>query len=341
MKIFVLALVLPFASCAIPPGPWDTQTTEDDCPTLDPVECDPPHMWCGGGVDSKGCAMPDFCHWIDPYAHCSAYEFCPVMCPDDMMPCPGGESYNGCPMPDTCHLAPSSTDLCPVTCPVYCDWDTQLTCGGGLDSKGCAEPTWCMDKNPNCYWESCPVDCGSDEMSCPGGVGWDGCPLPDTCISLPSTDSTESPCYTSCPVNCGSDQLICGGGLDYNGCEMPSWCMDTDDTAICAKSCPTPCPQDSISCWEGKDYMGCDLPMSCHPNDRCVDVKVTTVSWGSENSWTLGDCSGSGFEDNQEYDSVCCLTGGEHTLTCSDTYGDGWHGGYIEIEGTRDRKSVV
>jgi hypothetical protein len=62
-------------------------------------------------------------------------------------------------------------------------------------------------------------------------------------------------------------------------------------------------------------------------------VKVTTVSWGSENSWTLGDCSGSGFEDNQEYDSVCCLTGGEHTLTCSDTYGDGWHGGFIEVDG--------
>ena len=31
----------------------------------------------------------------------------------------------------------------------------------------------------------------------------------------------------------------------------------------------------------------------------------------------------------------CCLLKGEHTLTCKDSYGDGWHGGYLEIGGKK------
>ena len=29
----------------------------------------------------------------------------------------------------------------------------------------------------------------------------------------------------------------------------------------------------------------------------------------------------------------CCLLPGEYTLTCKDSYGDGWHGGFMTIEG--------
>ena len=31
----------------------------------------------------------------------------------------------------------------------------------------------------------------------------------------------------------------------------------------------------------------------------------------------------------------CCLPPGEYTLECKDSYGDGWHGGYITVAGTK------
>ena len=70
----------------------------------------------------------------------------------------------------------------------------------------------------------------------------------------------------------------------------------------------------------------------------CVDTKLTTKAWGQEISWTFGSCAGAAqgsYADNQEYPERCCLTPGEYTLTCKDSYGDGWHGGFIEIQGNK------
>ena len=35
-----------------------------------------------------------------------------------------------------------------------------------------------------------------------------------------------------------------------------------------------------------------------------------------------------------EYTERCCLNDGVYTLKCQDSYGDGWHGGFIEVRGT-------
>ena len=60
---------------------------------------------------------------------------------------------------------------------------------------------------------------------------------------------------------------------------------------------------------------------------------MTTKEFGDENSWTFGTCSSSQtYENNKEYSEKCCLAPGTHTLTCKDSYGDGWEGGYIEIQ---------
>ena len=65
-------------------------------------------------------------------------------------------------------------------------------------------------------------------------------------------------------------------------------------------------------------------------------MKLTTSSWGNEISWTFGSCSSAQeYASQQEYTERCCLTSGEHTLTCKDSYGDGWHGGFMEIGGTK------
>ena len=65
-------------------------------------------------------------------------------------------------------------------------------------------------------------------------------------------------------------------------------------------------------------------------------MKLTTMGYGSEVSWTFGPCSSAhAYDSNTVYTEICSITIGTHTLTCIDSYGDGWHGGYMEIEGNR------
>ena len=91
-----------------------------------------------------------------------------------------------------------------------------------------------------------------------------------------------------------------------------------------------------------KDWRKKDAPHKTqvvnHPtgdvrNDAvCVNLRLTTKEFAKEISWTFGSCSSSGqYEDYQVYDINCCQAPGEHALTCSDTYADGWHGGYIQV----------
>ena len=81
--------------------------------------------------------------------------------------------------------------------------------------------------------------------------------------------------------------------------------------------------------------------------DVCFNVTTVAVHWGHEISWTIGtgdesrDCLS--HEDiihwdlSWEYDQMCCLP--KHTdefvIACVDSYGDGWHGGYLEINGEK------
>ena len=65
-------------------------------------------------------------------------------------------------------------------------------------------------------------------------------------------------------------------------------------------------------------------------------MKLTTVKWGNEISWTLGSCeSEGGYGNNVEYTQKCCLGPGNYSLECKDSYGDGWHNGYIEVSGVK------
>ena len=69
--------------------------------------------------------------------------------------------------------------------------------------------------------------------------------------------------------------------------------------------------------------------------DVCTEIKVVTENYGYENSFSFGSCN-----STQEYPSynttieICCQPAGTYQLVCTDTYGDGWHGGYLEVEGT-------
>ena len=56
-----------------------------------------------------------------------------------------------------------------------------------------------------------------------------------------------------------------------------------------------------------------------------------------ENSWTYGNCNSAQVYllPIAMFTEECCQPSGTYELVCSDSNGDGWHGGYIEIGGIR------
>ena len=55
-------------------------------------------------------------------------------------------------------------------------------------------------------------------------------------------------------------------------------------------------------------------------------------------SWLFGSCNNNQqYQNDQEYDQTCCFltspTNWVFQLNCKDSYGDGWHGAFITING--------
>ena len=69
---------------------------------------------------------------------------------------------------------------------------------------------------------------------------------------------------------------------------------------------------------------------------RCTTITIRTERWGNENSYAIGTCaSKQRYSNGRNYQEECCLAPGKYTLDCKDSYGDGWHGGYLEINGDK------
>ena len=66
---------------------------------------------------------------------------------------------------------------------------------------------------------------------------------------------------------------------------------------------------------------------------------MTTQSFGSESTWEITSldevvCSGGPYASDTFFEITDCqLAGGDYTLRCIDSYGDGWHGGSVTING--------
>ena len=79
----------------------------------------------------------------------------------------------------------------------------------------------------------------------------------------------------------------------------------------------------------------------------CFNVETITKKWANEVSWSIGSClsvgkstctANAGYFDNMNFTQPCCLSPGDHKLTCNDCYGDpwgrpSWGGGYLLING--------
>ena len=80
------------------------------------------------------------------------------------MMCPGGEDPNGCMMPESC--MPSKGTISIVNLAVL----TLITILGPMGKDGVECPA------------HCPVNCGMDDVMCPGHMDDNGCMMPDHCI---------------------------------------------------------------------------------------------------------------------------------------------------------------
>ena len=88
-------------------------------------------------------------------------------------------------------------------------------------------------------------------------------------------------------------------------------------------------------------YIVTIAPTEAPAPEVCFDVKTVTKKWGNEISWEIGckdsacrECeSNLDFGNNEEYTQECCLPRDqeEFVINCKDSWGDGWHGGYLEI----------
>ena len=156
-----------------------------------PIVCHEDEQLCGAGVDPwSGCNTSGWCEpAIDPATKCPFH--CPTMCAETEMHCYGGSDANGCMMPDICVPSQDTGTVdnwgnpCWNSCPVFCHEGEQV-CGDGVDPwSGCKMSGWCeptMD-TLGCP-KSCPPNCGPEEKHCWGGVGGDGCNLPDYCVPV-------------------------------------------------------------------------------------------------------------------------------------------------------------
>ena len=66
-----------------------------------------------------------------------------------------------------------------------------------------------------------------------------------------------------------------------------------------------------------------------------VDILLETKYFGYEVSWSLDTTctSEQTYSSNSEHTKTCNLFPREYTLVCTDSYGDGWNGAQITIQG--------
>jgi hypothetical protein len=86
------------------------------------------------------------------------------------------------------------------------------------------------------------------------------------------------------------------------------------------------------------DDGSCYYPENCDYN--AISIVVCTQSFGSEISWSISDSEGNvvatsaGYSSWNCYTEYICLADGCYSLNMSDSWGDGWNGGYVIVQGT-------
>jgi hypothetical protein len=133
----------------------------------------------------------------------------------------------------------------------------------------------------------------------------------------------------------------CAEEVDVVDGGWSEWSDPTECTASCGtgtysktRTCTAPAPSGGGAACEGDDTSTESCELEPCEGDVCFAVSLTTKNYGDETSWTLGECSSTSLHASwSTAEAECCLPPGEYTLECKDSYADGWHGGYITING--------
>jgi hypothetical protein len=187
------------------------------------------------------------------------------------------------------------------------------------------------------------------------GDGWNGNNLvvgstSYTLINDGATDDGISAVYTvgECSgIEGCADSNACNydsaATVDNGTCEYPvNACTACDGTDLGGYDCNNVCGGDAVvdecgECGGSGPAAGFD----CDGNCLGTIVSMTAGSFLSETSWTISTCDGSliatasGNQNGTNVDYTVCVDLPEnYTLTMSDSYGDGWNGNYLTIDGT-------
>lgn len=142
-------------------------------------------------------------------------------------------------------------------------------------------------------------------------------------------DGWPTTSLSMCMLKCKNDPKCSYVVWQDYGSEIfksPGWCQ------LATGSCGWEVAASNSQVWTKTSVQS---PM---PENKCEYVGVTlhTETYASEIAWELGNCNmeSGQYKDGAEYKTNCCIKP-EDLLICKDTYGDGWHGGYIEIKGER------
>ena len=72
---------------------------------------------------------------------------------------------------------------------------------------------------------------------------------------------------------------------------------------------------------------------------ECFNIGLTTKVSADEISWELGGCKNyvdnKGYENNQFYQQICCLSPGHYQMRCRNILREGWNGAYADINGQK------
>jgi len=232
-----------------------------------------------------------------------------------------------------------------------------------VDRNGDACLNYCQDNGEHCDW--CGIHEGYRQLCCRRGYSGNhpNCATAEysnpfqwrhQCVVTPIYTMTQS--TGGCPENLR---------LTESECRF----LDDDDYGVWGGTGHWGLPE-TCECYyqktTGKRYFNvnraydprCHMPetdysemMICKAGRDCAEVTMRTGNWGYEMSWSIHghwdddenpypNLCQSHYTHDEDYTtyqrSDCCLESGkEYKIFCDDSYGDGWNGGYLEINGER------
>jgi Secretion system C-terminal sorting domain len=160
--------------------------------------------------------------------------------------------------------------------------------------------------------------------------------LPDGCYTINMYDSYgdgwDGGGYLSVQFNGGSNIYTFTTGTFATA----SFGINSEDCVADVLGCTDPTAA-NYNAQATSDDGSCYYPENCDYN--AISIIVCTQLFGSEISWSLVDSDGnavaasSGYSSWNCYNQSFCVADGCYTLNMSDSWGDGWNGGYIIVQG--------